>query len=77
MTGKGCLIQRGSFGGTPASRACCDGTSLATPQVSVVAALVWSRRLNRTAAPLRMRSTRARRTRALPAAVRRVVSPGR
>jgi subtilisin family serine protease len=38
---------------TPANYAYFDGTSMATPHVSAVAALVWSRNLNCTAAQLR------------------------
>ena len=45
--------QNATVAVTPASYAFFDGTSMATPHVSAVAALVWSRNLNCTAAQLR------------------------
>lgn len=47
------LGQSATVAVTPASYAFFDGTSMATPHVSAVAALVWSRNLNCTAAQLR------------------------
>ncbi len=51
MLGK--LGQSATVAVTPSSYAYFDGTSMATPHVSAVAALVWSRNLNCTAAQIR------------------------
>lgn len=47
------LGQMAQVAVTPSSYAYYDGTSMATPHVSAVAALVWARNLNCTAAQLR------------------------
>lgn len=53
------LGQTATLAVTPASYAYYDGTSMATPHVSAVAALVWSRNLNCTAAQLRSSLTKS------------------